>query len=77
MTAQLLDAAVDELVHAVEAVEDLPKLRFGVVGAAHGMRIAGTALGDAAAEVERTADVWLALDRVVASVASSRALERG
>lgn len=77
MTAQLLEAAVDELVHAVEAVEDLAKLRFGVVGAAHGMRIAGTALGDAPTELERTADVWLALDRVVASVAASRTPERG
>lgn len=72
-TARLHATAVDELVRAVGAVEDLTGLRIGVLAGAYRMRLAAAASGTTPPELEPMVDVWLALDSVVAAVDQRRA----
>lgn len=77
-TPPRLNDAVDELVQAVEGVEDLPGLRLGVLKGVRMMQLS-VLLEDGVAtpELDQAVGVWMALDALVDAVDAMREARRG
>lgn len=76
-TPPRLNAAVDDLVGAIEGVVDLHGLRHGILTGVRAMEAVAAITGDADQAGQQVRGVWIALDAVAEAVAWARAHEDG